>query len=99
MSQQPDTLTLNLEKLYANWQPKQKNTVSQEIVDTYKKRIAGGEPVSPIIIEGIIRENGKDYIRTADGRHRIAALHQLGRTSIEAIDTPGAREAQLMFGL
>lgn len=100
MSQQNETITLDLEKLYAHWQPSQKNdNLCKEKIDFYIDQIKKGIPIGPIIIENLIDVDGIIYIRTADGRHRITASHIQGLKSIEALDTPASNQAREVFDL
>lgn len=100
MSQQNETITLNLEKLYEHWQPSQKNNnLCKEKIDFYIEKIKKGNKIDPIIIEKLVDVEGVVCIRTADGRHRITASHIQGLKNIEALNTPASREAKDVFGL
>ena len=100
MSQQYETITLDLEKLYEHWQPSQKNdNLCKEKIDYYIDQIKKGIQIDPIIIETLVEVDGIIYIRTAYGRHRIKASHIQGLKSIKALETPASKEAKEIFQL
>lgn len=97
MSQLNELISFDVNKLYEHWDPQQKQeNISSDKVAFYRRKIAHGETLEPIIIDGLsdkTDQNGIPYIRTADGRHRLTACHEMGVKSIQALHTPAAVEA------
>ena len=94
------TITLNVHGLWTHWQPSQREqNIHLPAVLDYVNKMQAGLPIKPISIEGVVGGEGGIYIRTLDGRHRLAAAHKLLRVTIEAEDTPVARQVQAIFNL
>ena len=53
MSQAQATITLDMQKFYAHWDPQQKETVNRDKVDKYKLYIDAGKSLDPIVIDGV----------------------------------------------
>lgn len=93
MSQAQATITLDMQKFYAHWDPQQKETVNRDKVDKYKLYIDAGKSLDPIVIDGV----ADAYIKIADGQHRLQASYEKGKKYVVALDTPGAREAKKLL--
>ena len=69
-----NTIAIALKHFYKLWQSSQKENLKVEKLEIYKLRINRGDPITAPILENIFFDaDGTISIRTADGRHRIAA--------------------------
>lgn len=83
--------------LWNAWQPSQKQNLHGPAVDNYVERMREGGPIKAILLETIVyADDGNVYIRTADGRHRLAAAHRLGLPTVGVYQTPALDEANVL---
>ena len=88
-------VAVNQANLWCNWQPSQKNeNIKRPVVDSYIEKMRDGQNIEAIAFETIVySENGSIYVRTADGRHRLTAAHELGLLTVGVLDTPALQDA------
>jgi hypothetical protein len=104
------SVPVNVAGLWNHWDPNQKNAnIHRSAVERYIQimrtmTFAGSAAVrgmmqgqvQPIFFEAL---NEDMTIRTADGRHRITAAHELGLPTIQALNTPLTQMIKDIFNI
>ena len=95
-----EVIQMDVTKLYGFWQASQKNPLTQNrgAIENYKKSLSEGEKLKPIMIENYgFDDDGKMYIRTLNGRHRLVASYESNIGTIDVVKTSVAELAKDAF--